>query len=184
MTQPPYPTQAGCDGGGSPVRCWFYSTAAAMALGSALLGCSQKPGKQGGDPDSKSAPPVVKLLIRQAIVSASMPNALSKSSGGTADGGLGIKSQFEVESSQKDGGRTFLLRGAHVYFRDDEKVPEDQRGTFKVTADSESTIPVSVHVDCPVAVKVSLDGNEVAAPIDLTPGRHQLTITGHFKPGS
>jgi hypothetical protein len=34
-----------------------------------------------------------------------------------------------------------------------------------------------------VAVKVLLDGNEVAAPVELTPGRHQLTITGRFNPG-
>ena len=160
------------------MRRRINDVALAVGLGVALAGCGQPP---GGGPVAKPDVPVVKLLIRESVVSVSMPNALSKSSGGTADG-PGLKAQFEVERSPNGGGRTFWLRGSHSHFGPDEKVPEGQRGTFTVTADSESAIPASLEVDCPVPVTVVLDGNQVATPVELTPGRHQLTLTGRFKP--
>ena len=71
-----------------------------------------------------------------------------------------------------------------AHFGNDPQVPADRRGTFTVTADSDAAIPVSFQVDCPVPVKVVLDGNEVTVPVELTPGRHQLSVSGRFQPKS
>jgi hypothetical protein len=147
----------------------------------ALHGCSSQPGQPSDESGSKPGTPVLKLSIRESVVTVSMPNALSKSSGGNTEG-FENKAQFEVVRSTPDGGRTFLLRGTHAHFGTSEKVPADRRGSFTVTADSDSSIPVSFQIDCPVPVKVVLDGNEVSVPAELTPGRHQLSVSGRFQP--
>ena len=157
------------------------SSSALVAVVAALHGCSSQPGNPADEPVPKTDTPVLMLTIRESVVSVSMPNALSKSSGGNTEG-FENKAQFEVERSTPDGGRTVLLRGTHAHFGTSEKVPADRRGTFSVTADSNAAIPVSFQVDCPVPVKVTLDGTEVSVPVELTPGRHQLSVSGRFQP--
>lgn len=115
-----------------------------------------------------------------------MPRALTATTGGSARDGPGPKTEckFQVDYPQTEETKTFSLRGSSTHIGDDKNLPEEQRHTFRLTADSESTVAVSVAVECGAAIRVLLDGDEVAAPVEVTPGRHQLIITGRFKPGS
>ena len=61
-------------------------------------------------------------------------------------------------------------------------VPEPDRGTFELTAESETTVPFKVRVDCPAGSTIKVDGGTVASPVALAPGRHTWVITGRFTP--
>ncbi|HEX3151606.1 MAG TPA: hypothetical protein VHR66_26265 [Gemmataceae bacterium] len=152
-----------------------------IAAIAALSACSKQSGQSANESESKANLPVVKLTIREAVVSVSMPNAMTKSSGGNTEG-FENKAKFEVSSATPDGEQKFLLRGTHAHFSNDAKVPADKRGTFTVTAESEGSIRAMFGIDCPVPVKVLLDGNEVTVPVELTPGKHQLSVAGRLQP--
>ena len=158
-----------------------------LIVGHSGCDAQQEVPQEAPQDDLYSEPPVLKLQIFDGGCFVSCVNIKTdrhRNRGSSFDGFKGIRTKYHVEIQAEGRPMALSFHGTGIHFLHIEEVPEDQRGTFTLTAKSESTTSATVQVECEVDVKVLLDGREVSAPFELTPGSHELTITGRFKPSS
>jgi hypothetical protein len=150
--------------------------ASVVLVVAALGGCNSR---------GNQASPVVFLEITAGHLHARIEgaNASYVNSGGPIGGGKD-KVEFNLGGSRQDEGKIIQFGGELLYSRDLLAVPEEERGNFQITGDWDSKVAAVVQVKCSVPVKILVDGKEVSAPAEITAGKHQLIITGRFKPKS